>query len=339
MTPAESRRKSGRKPRPASRYPGLQALTAGLQTVLGRDRRRSEVLTVLRREPNDYESTFPSEIVTCRLADGSTRRLFCKYSGGPGHYDQGLRGGVAYEAEVYRRVVQPSRTSTPRFYGTYGDRATGGIWLILECLDGSDWVNEATEPQAMALAAAWIGRFHAANAAQRAKAAIPRVRVYDADYYFGWARRAAEFSNRWQRFGWLASLCEDFGRCVEALMGAPRTIIHGEYYPKNILFLDGTVYPVDWESAAVAAGEIDLATLTEEWPAAETAEYEREYCKARWPGGAPTDFPRVLTAARLYLLLRWLADYPSWIGDEDSFAYFERLRSAGERLRLIGQRR
>ena len=43
-------------------------------------------------------------------------------------------------------------------------------------------------------------------------------------------------------------------------------MIHGEYYPHNILFQSGVVRPVDWETAALAPGEIDLATLCEGWP-------------------------------------------------------------------------
>jgi hypothetical protein len=57
------------------------------------------------------------------------------------------------------------------------------------------------------------------------------------------------------------------------------------------------IYPVDWESAAVAAGEIDLAALTEGWPPGFVEQCELEYQRARWPEGPPTGFERRLAAA------------------------------------------
>jgi hypothetical protein len=95
------------------------------------------------------------------------------------------------------------------------------------------------------------------------------------------------------------------------------------------------VYPIDWESAAVAAGEIDLASLTEGWPAGYARQYERAYRKARWPNGAPADFERRLAAARLYLAFRWLANKPDRPPAADDLWYFRQLRSAGRRLGLI----
>lgn len=50
------------------------------------------------------------------------------------------------------------------------------------------------------------------------------------------------------------------------MLESPRVIIHGEYYPVNVLFSDEIVLPVDWESTAVAMGEKDSASLSEAWP-------------------------------------------------------------------------
>ena len=54
------------------------------------------------------------------------------------------------------------------------------------------------------------------------------------------------------------SCCCSFSRKRE-------TVIHGEFYPKNVLIHDGIVCPIDWESTAISVGEIDLAALTENW--------------------------------------------------------------------------
>jgi thiamine kinase-like enzyme len=102
-----------------------------------------------------------------------------------------------------------------------------------------------------------------------------------------------------------------------------------------VLVRGGQVYPVDWESAAIAAGEIDLASLTEKWPADIVRQLERDYQQARWPAGAPASFAQTLAAARLYLHLRWLGDRPSWTSGERESWRFDHLRSAGEQLGLI----
>src|SRR5262249_32669584 len=95
------------------------------------------------------------------------------------------------------------------------------------------------------------------------------------------------------------------------------------------------VYPIDWESAAVAAGEIDLASLTEGWPAWYAVQYERVYREARWPSGAPADFERRLAAARVYLAFRWLANKPDRPAAGDARGSFRGWRPAGGRLGLI----
>ena len=122
---------------------------------------------------------------------------------------------------------------------------------------------------------------------------------------------------------------------MAALLAPSPTIIHSEYYPMNILLQEGMIRPVDWESAAIAAGEIDLASLTENWPTNIVQECELDYQRARWPAGPPADFERTLGAAQFYLSFRWLGDRPAWTTHESNLWRFERLRSVGERLQLI----
>jgi hypothetical protein len=69
--------------------------------------------------------TFPSEIVTCRFNDERELRLFYKYGAGPSHNVHSHRGGIAYEAAIYHRLLQPLQVSVPTFYGAYTDITTG----------------------------------------------------------------------------------------------------------------------------------------------------------------------------------------------------------------------
>jgi Phosphotransferase enzyme family len=323
----------------SSRLPNLQTLTAGLTSVLRSHESTGGQVTILDRQPNIYSSTFPSEIVTCRVDEGGDLKLFCKYAAG-GHPDNvyGHRGGVAYEAAVYRHLLQPSQATTPRLYGTYTDISTGDSWLILEYLEKNLRLPKATGmPAPLGLAAHWIGRFHRLSEDRLSDIPTPFLIRYDAEYYLGWVRRSSLFAgNLHQRFPWLRTLCERSEEFIALLLTSPLTVIHGEYYGSNILFRGGRVYPVDWESAAVAAGEVDVAALTDGWPEEIARQCELEYQRVRWPEGSPADFERRLCAARLYLYFRWLGDRPYWTTHPGYLRSFTRLHSAGERLGLIG---
>jgi len=90
---------------------------------------------------------------------------------------------------------------------------------------------------------------------------------------------------------------------------------------------------VDWETAAIAPGEIDLATLTEGWPPEVSRQFEAEYQRARWPGGSPAGFQRNLDVARVYMQLRWLGDDdPKWTGN---MTRWKRLHAVSKRLQMI----
>ena len=222
-------------------------LTSGLQRVV------VPSLEVVARERNVYTSTYESEIVRCRLADGRELELFCKYGHmrelPPGHSSWGARSGLAYEALVYEHVLEPSSRPTPRLYGSYQPEATNEIWLVLQFVDLYGRVSKQDLP-GMVLAARWLGEFHREQA-QRLHSPDGFLTAYDEAYYRGWLERALEFQP--SRPDWLTALADGFGRCVQLL--EPDTVVHGEYYPQNVLVEDGLVYPVDWESAALGPGD------------------------------------------------------------------------------------
>jgi hypothetical protein len=57
-------------------------------------------------------------------------------------------------------------------------------------------------------------------------------------------------------------------------------------------------------SAAIAVGEIDLASLTDGWREEIMRKCEVEYQQARYRDGPLEDFDRTLDAARLYFYFR-----------------------------------
>jgi hypothetical protein len=120
------------------------------------------------------------------------------------------------------------------------------------------------------------------------------------------------------------------------LVDGSLTAVHGEFYPQNILIGSDQVYSVDWQSAAIARGEIDLASLTEGWSNRELVrQCELTYKQARWPQGAPGDFESALSIARVYWPLRWLGDEPEWAVHRERRWYFDYLRESAEVVGII----
>lgn len=311
--------------------PNEESLATGLTSALMGA--TSAAVTVVARAANPHASTFPSEVVTCRLENGDEIRLFCKYGAG-GHDAHGHRGGVGYEVEVYRRVLAATALPVPRFYGTAAGRA-GEVWLAIAYLDGCLRLRDSRDLAHWEQAAAWIGHFHAEQEARKRDPTLSFLIDYDAAYYTGWARRTAQNAIALNlNFPWLVQLCEAAQTALLGLLEPPQTVIHGEYYPKNLLIHGGSIYPIDWESAALACGEIDLATLTDRCDPQTIQRCERAYQQARWPKGAPPHFTRTLDLARLYVHLRWLGAEPGHKLRRRPWRYDE-VRALGERLGLI----
>ncbi len=322
-------------------YPDSPALTQGLEDIFYPDQTPTPAVSLLERTPIIPSMTFPAEIVTCRAA-AARLRLFCKHQAGRDHNCFGHRGGLGYEAEVYRRLLQSLPISSPKFYGAYRDATTGEFCLVLGYLEGGILLRDLhldleakPQPTAMGLAARWIGRFHALGEAWLKENHADFLNRHDPDYYAGWARRTGRFSKPLaRRFPWLRDLCARATQLLEPLLTAPPAIIHGEFYENNIVVCGRRIFPTDWESAAIAAGEIDLASLTEgKWAPEMVRQCEAEYRRARWPDGAPAEFERRLQAAKLYLNFRWLGERPEWATRRQSLwryhALYASARSAG----------
>src|SRR6266704_2967590 len=162
---------------PVSLLPDSPTLTLRLTSALERDERHP--VKILRRTLPPFMSTFPNEIVTCRLPDGHKRRIFIKYQAGRSHECYGHRGDVPYEADVYRSV-----------------RLSDIVWKRL-----------TRQPRAMSQAASWIGKFHATHKERIDDLSLSFLRKYDAEYYRGWAQRTFDFSRPLHgRLPWLTKL-------------------------------------------------------------------------------------------------------------------------------------
>lgn len=251
---------------------------------------------LVERRPNVYVSTFPSEVLVC---DGLT--LLAKYGTTDYESAHGHRGGVAYEATVYERVLESSAATTPRFHGSYEE--DGLTALFVEYLEGCTRLKH-TDPPALDLAARWLGAFHREHEA----ASDGTLIRHDHAYHLVRAERARELE---ETPSWFGRVCDAYERLLPEILALPITVVHGEYTVKNVLVRDGRVYPVDWQSAGIGIGEADLVELVEGWGEEIARTCEREYATARW-GFAPARFAGTLLLARVYHELRWLGDVDEW---------------------------
>jgi hypothetical protein len=322
----------------------MPVLRAGLAAALEGNELFPMPLVVLERKLPPMMSTFPNETVTCRFANGRKRRLFIKYEAGRNHDAFGHRGGVAYEAKIYHNLLSRYPDFRPRCLGAHAANGTDETWLVLEYLDRCVRVSdicvkqESRQPVAMAKSAQWIGWFHAAHERVDANEP-PRFLIrYNERYFEHWCRRAARLTRPLHRqHPWLPKLCSKQNDWLNILMNARKTIVHGEFYAKTLMFGRDNVFPVDWESTAIGPGEIDLAALTEGngWPERIVAECVHEYQQARWPEAAPPEFRQILDAARIYLHFRWLGEREDWTFGEKNRWRYGHLRATSERVGLI----
>ncbi len=290
---------------PAGGPPDDAALAAALTPLVARD---GGPVTLVARRPNACFSSSTTEIVAVRVPEGGVREVFVKYARQAPDPEPRCRHDVGYCSLVYERIVHRLPVATVRSLGTLTVGEPPVAALVLEHLAGSLRVNEAPDDSGVVAAAEWCGRLHAWGGERLADPALGFLDRYDLAYYRAWATRARRLAAAAGPVpGWLERVCGTFDDLAPALVSAAGTIIHGEYGPQNILWRDGVVHPVDWESAAVGAGEIDVATLVFDWPAATIRRATDAYWQARGVA-PPPDCAAVFTAATLYTCLRWLPD-------------------------------
>jgi aminoglycoside phosphotransferase (APT) family kinase protein len=258
-----------------------------------------------------FQSSCALTEISARDVAGEKRELLLKdlsrrtwRPGPPSLYDE------RREVAVYRMLGGADGPRSPRFLGADIDAGSGRHWLFMEQVEGVPlWQSSA--PAAWREAARWLASLHGLE-----HSADDGVWLrYDADYYARWLPRARTFSPHAR----LDAIEHVHSHAIERLLRAPAVLVHGDYYPSNVLVDGGEeprVCPLDFELMGIGAGVLDLAALTTGLDRHLTDAVEKTY-RARCPAPpAREELRSLVLCARLHLAVRWLGWMPGWRAPE-----------------------
>lgn len=301
----------------------------------------------VERRASPYRSTHELEDVDLILEDGRRLPLVLKACGlaatrgvRPRIVMDGHREPWAYEALLPRLDV-----GAPRFFGLL-DLGPDGERLVLERIAGEP-LHLSGNLDAWRDAARWLARFHARGLARReAVAGSGRALSQDPALHRRWMARARIRASRdaASERAWSRTLGDAAGRAIRILADSPRTLVHGELYPCNVLHVRWGTRPrirvVDWESIGVGPAALDLAALT-------TGDWSgrvRRTLVGAYRSTAPAAivdhplFERSLDAAALVNALQWLGWSDGWTAPpHQARDWGAEARAAAARLTAAGQ--
>jgi aminoglycoside phosphotransferase (APT) family kinase protein len=319
------------EPYPDSRVDRAQ-LCAALEHCLARPPAAPVRVARLDRRPLQCRSSFTLEELDVSLDDGTSVNLVFKDLGRAALLDGAREAKPSFlynprrEIEVYRQVLARWDLGTAACRGCVTDERADRYWLFLERVRGQE-LFQVGELGAWQEAARWLASLHSRVAPQAARLAAAAGLVrYDAEHYRLWMQRARTFPGRLGGAETVARrrlerLADRYEEVVRRLMSLPVTVMHGDYYPANVLACPAPtgwrVCPVDWEMAGLGPGLIDLAALTAgNWSGEQREALTRAYREALPAGDAagdsPESFADALDLCRLHLAVQWLGWSAAW---------------------------
>jgi len=224
------------------------------------NRRRStrDKLASLEVWPHGYNSL----VYRLVFRDGGRPALFAKNC-------QAGRGNI--ERLFYEEILPDLGVSSPAYHGSL-EEADGSCWFFLEDV-GPQRLSEH-DPVHRALASRWIGQLHRRGtgtaAASRLREAGParyltHLQAARARIRRNLANPAFTEEDRAALLNVLAAQdrIESWWSAVErACAGVPKTVVHGDFQPKNVRVREETsglaLYVFDWEMAGWGVPAADL---------------------------------------------------------------------------------
>jgi aminoglycoside/choline kinase family phosphotransferase len=314
-----------------------------LQEGLGRLRGRPVRVHELQREPPPTTTSLWTERLQARVDGGEELPVFFKdlnpeslIAAARGIHTTDLAPGRR-ELRVYLRILTRQCFGAPELYAWRWEPRRGLIGLFLEYA-GPLKVRHSADFSHWLAAARWAARFHSrvSRLSPRRIRFLPR---YDRAHY----RHCAERIER--RIAGvpapdrpvLEQALQAYADLVDELLTLPQSMIHGEYYGKNIVLRDGNqaeaIAVVDWESAALGPSYLDLVSLsTGRWTAERREALWRAYFdRYQADTGLPLNwelFRRDLGPVQLYQALAWIGWWLERGAGEQVARWLNELRKA-----------
>jgi hypothetical protein len=293
----------------------------------GKDR---SYLRQLSRRPYDYQSSFAIELLIAEFDGGIQVPLILKDLSPHAMLDEArrVRPAELYRPEreiiVYREILSDASLGTAMCYGGFIDRAAKHFWLLLEKV-AADELYTIGDFTVWCRVASWLARAHSQFAESSKVEQLAALLRYDRSVFNSSIQRAvAKIERRVvstevepARISKLWRICDT---AVGQICALPATLIHGDFYPSNILVAanerDYRICPVDWEMAGVGPGMFDLAALVSgKWSESERLELASAYFDALRNSQTFDDFDqfaKALLACRLLLAVGWLGWSAAW---------------------------
>jgi aminoglycoside phosphotransferase (APT) family kinase protein len=289
---------------------------------------------IVTRRPFAYATSHRLEEIEVRGARGAPQYLVAKHLGRHAMTEAARIAKPAAmhcagrEVAVYRHVLAGADIGTPNLVAGWadGDDAGDGV-LVLERVDGTP-LAEIGDFAVWQAVARWLARMHATFSA------VPRITAsdrgplssllrYDRDLLTTAGRRGLERASE-QRLGepeMLVALAARHEYALRALESASPTLVHGDFYPANIIVSGDRIAVVDWELTGTGPAVLDLAALgAGAWSAAERFELIRAYHEEALTLRVTetlTALVRRVELASLHLALRWIGSAPEWDTPEE----------------------
>jgi aminoglycoside/choline kinase family phosphotransferase len=226
---------------------------------------------------------------------------------------------IGRELAVYRDVLAGAGLATPTFIGGWADRTAGA--LVLERVRGTR-LAEIGDFGAWEATARWLARMHAMFAAAPKRIAFAghqeSLARYDRDLLGAAGRRGLSHAAE-QGLGSpheRAALARAHEQAMSALTSTAHTMVHGDFYPANIIVAGDRIAVVDWELAGTGPCELDLAALAAGgWGYEERAALTKAYHEEATTLGPMVPLGALLrrvALASVHLALRWIGTAPGW---------------------------
>jgi hypothetical protein len=176
--------------------------------------------------------------------------------------------GNPREVLIYQRILTGQRFGAPTLYASLYDEAHDRYWLFME--DVEEGALSGADVDEWLAAVRWLAGMHRTYYGREQELReFGCLEEHGLPYYRSIAASAREhlsLASDGERLARFDRLMARYDSVVAHLTGQPRTLVHGDIYPDNLLFQPGPrIRPVDWESAGIGLPAWDLTRLLDGW--------------------------------------------------------------------------